>query len=203
MAQSRVTKAYVLAEQNQPPVTVSKFAALIEIGTGANIRASKLSVLVQANDKRVRITKLSALIQLKIKGPYPVRVKNNLDILFDGSSIKGHIQSMTLQASVKEIDTTVISSTDVSKIGTSTTWDLTINGPWTNSLDDIFGAAISDDQDKVDCSILLGQGLFQVAYDWTSSAFVSSYRVEPDLDGIIRYEAKITLNGAPDRTSRM
>lgn len=201
--QLRVTKAGALTEISQPPLSVTKMYVLTQVGESTVIapRITKLYTLTEISERRMKLTKLYFLAQLRVVGPYPVKVKNNIDVTFDGSSIKSHIQTMSLQANVKDVDTTVLSSTDVSKIGVSTEWTLTLAGPWTPTLDDIFGAAISDEQTLVDCSVLLGQGLFQVGYEWTAAAFVAQYRVAPDIEGIIRYDATIKVNGAPTRSS--
>ena len=201
---ARISKIGVLAEFNSGSpslVAVTREFLLVEL-TSSLLTVGQASILVEYPGNSIAVmSQMFYLIEVIPTYPYPVLVKNNLRVSFNGTAVESFIQSFGFGSATKIVDITNVASTDVEKLGTSVDWTLTFSGYWAKVLDDVFGAAISSEQNKVTCIVQLGQGFASVFYQWTLQAFVASYRVDPKLQDVLMYDVTISLSGAPSRSS--
>lgn len=122
---------------------------------------------------------------------------------YNGTTLDAYITELTLEGTVKQLPTTVITDTGETQIPGLSNWVATLKGPWASALDSIFGAEIvgrGSSNTLYNFQALLGPPSARVRYLWTSAAFVQSYKTRMNVDEKLDYEATIALSGIPTRS---
>ena len=202
MEEGRASQVGALAEIESTDLDVSQVGALAEIES-TDLLVSQVGALAEIIDVRSFISQAGALVELEPVEPYPVRTLGNVQVIFDGNNITGHLDAVKLSAAVSTPYTTVLSSTVDSKQPGLTKWVAELGGFWSKALDDIIGPEMvtpPEGDSLKTCEIIVGQWNHQVGYWWTEAAFVSRSRTEASVDvGMMRWEGEITLSGSPLR----
>lgn len=131
-----------------------------------------------------------------------VRIRNNIQILFNGQDVSSYITSASLVANVEAIPIASLQTgTAGRKISGMGDWESILSGKWEPGLDNVFGAAVSSAQNQVNFEFVIGESGAQVSYAWTAKAFVQQYKAQADEWDDWLFNARICLSGAPERTS--
>lgn len=197
----RVSKAFVLAEMEANQIQVSKAFVLTEIGS-AEIDVSKAFLLVEISSANIYVSKAFQLTEIGLLFPRIVPTMGNFLCTFAGTDITAHVISSSLISATNITDIKVFEDEGITVTNGLTDWSAELRGHWVPALDDVFGNAVSSEQNKVTFEFRIGSATTGVTYTWTNEAFASNYRVNTDLEGAFVYSAKIALSGPPTRSVR-
>lgn len=123
--------------------------------------------------------------------------------IYGGNTLDAYISEMTLEGTVKQLPTTVLSDTGETQIPGLSAWVATLKGPWASAIETIFGAEVAgrgSSNTLYDFRSLWGPPSDRVTYAWTAAAFVQDYKTKMNVDGKLDYEATIALSGVPTRS---
>lgn len=197
----RVTKAFALFEIEAEQIQVTKSFVLVELGAG-EIYVSKAFLLVEISNAEINVTKAFTLLELGLQFPTKVPTIGNFGCIFDGVNVTEHVISASLIADTKITDTKVFTDEGLTITNGTTDWHAELKGHWMPELDDVFGEAVSSDQNKVTFEFRIGSTLTGVTYKWINEAFASNYKIDTNSEGAIVYSVKIALSGPPSRIVR-
>jgi len=133
----------------------------------------------------------------------PVKAQGNVSVVYNSENITNYLNDQSLEAIVNEIDTTTLGGTAAQKTPGSVDWSVNVGGFWEKDLDDALGPdAVSTPSTLRTLVVTIGASGSQVAYTWTSNAFVGNYRIEAsDPKGVITWSGTLAVSGAPSRTT--
>lgn len=200
-SQAQVTKTFELVEIAASQEQVTKSFLLVEIGNSL-IYSTKAFVLVELQDTNANVTKAFRLVELGLYSPRVVPTMGHFTCIFGGVDVTSYVVGASLQVVSDSLGTDTFENGGMTYVSGLPDWKSELKGFWVPALDDVFGEAVSSEQNKVSFSFTIGKDLSSVTYSWTNEAFVSNYRLEPDPDGALVYTATISLSGPPSRASR-
>lgn len=122
---------------------------------------------------------------------------------YNGTTLDAYISELSLEGTVKQLPTTVITDTGETQIPGLSNWVATLKGPWASALDAIFGAEVvgrGSSNTLYNFTALIGPPSARVRYAWSNAAFASNYKTRMNVDEKLEYEATIALSGVPTRS---
>ena len=197
----RVTKAFELSEIEAIQGQVTKAFVLSEIGI-AELDVTKAFFLLELGTENLYVSQAFVLTELGIAFPTILPTLGNFGCWFGGVDVTAHVVSSTLESQQNKTAVDTFEVDDLKFTPGLTSWRSELKGFWTSALDDVFGEAASNEQNKVTYVFQIGVVPTEVSYTWTDEAFVSSYKIETNIDGALTYTASIALSGPPTRFAR-
>lgn len=127
-----------------------------------------------------------------------LKALTNVQITYDGDSLEEHLNQASMEAVIAEIDTTVLSSTAGEKIAGLGNWSVPVGGLWSATLDGYLGPDAVSPPSTLKTLIVV---IATVTYTWTTTAFLSNYRVSADNPGgAITWSGTLSVSGNPVRS---
>ena len=122
----------------------------------------------------------------------------NASCTYDGVNISQYLNTNTLTNTIAELEATVLTSTAEETIAGLGSYELTIEGDWSKTIDDKLGP---DSLTGVKRTVILtyGPAGAVVTYTWTTQGFLTSYEINATATDKIVLSGTLRLNGAPVR----
>lgn len=132
----------------------------------------------------------------------PVKAASNITVTYNSVAITDYIDDVGIEAVVKELITTVLSSTGETKIAGVPNWTLNIGGPWAKALDDAVGPdAVTPPASMRTLVVVYGASGAQITLTWTSNAFIGNYKVNAsNPTELIKWTGVLAVSGSPVRS---
>lgn len=132
----------------------------------------------------------------------PVKAAGNVTVTYNSVALTGYLDDVSIEAVVKELITTVLSSTGETKIAGVPNWSLNIGGPWDVALDNALGPdAVSPPATMRTLVVTYGVSGSVVTLTWTTNAFIGNYKVNvSNPTELIKWTGTLAVSGSPVRS---
>jgi hypothetical protein len=131
----------------------------------------------------------------------------HITLSYNSNAMAGYLDTASIEAVVKELIATVLTSTGEVKIPGVPNWTITIGGPWSKALDDILGPDMVSPPDTPSRTLVVvyGPSGSTVTLTWTASgdvgSFISNYKViGNNPNELMKWTGTLTVSGAPVRS---
>ncbi len=128
----------------------------------------------------------------------PLKAATNITISYNANALAGYLNDASIEAIVKELDTTVLTDTGQTKIPGISNWTITIGGPWSSALDGFLAPdAISPPATLRTLVVVYGG----VTLTFATNAFISNYKVNAsNPTELITWTGTLSVSGIPVRS---
>jgi hypothetical protein len=128
----------------------------------------------------------------------PVKAAGQVTISYNSNALAGYLNDASIEAIVKELDTTVLTDTGQTKIPGISNWDVNIGGPWASALDGFLAPDAISPPATLRTLVCVYGG---VTLTWTTNAFISNYKVNAsNPTELITWTGKLSVSGVPVRS---
>jgi trans-2-enoyl-CoA reductase len=122
----------------------------------------------------------------------------NSTLTYNAVNISQYLNTNTLTNTIAELEATVLTSTAEETIAGLGSYELTLEGDWSKTIDDLLGPD-SITGTKRTVVVTYGSGASDVTYTWTTNGFLTSYEINATATDKIVLSGTLRLNGAPVR----
>ncbi|MFN8493137.1 MAG: hypothetical protein U0350_36375 [Caldilineaceae bacterium] len=132
----------------------------------------------------------------------------HITLSYNSNALAGYLDQVSIEAVVKELIATVLTSTGEIKIPGVTNWSIPVGGPWSKAVDDILNPDAVSPPDSGGLRTLVavyGPSGSTVTLTWTASgdvgAFVGNYKViGNNPNELMKWTGTLSVSGAPTRS---
>lgn len=127
-----------------------------------------------------------------------IKSLGNITVDYNSNSLEEHLNSLSQQAIVTAIETTVLSSTGKEKIAGLADWSIQIGGQWSTTLHGYLNPdTVTPPETLRTLVVTVGKSGSTVTYTWTTAAFISDYQWTVQPDTSIVWTGTLSVSGAP------
>jgi hypothetical protein len=132
----------------------------------------------------------------------PAKAAGNVTLTYNSVALTDYLDDISIEAVVKELITTVLSSTGETKIPGVANYTLNIGGPWAKALDDALAPdAITPPTTMRTLVAVYGVSGSTVTLTWTTNAFIGNYKVNAsNPTELIKWTGVLAVSGVPVRS---
>lgn len=126
----------------------------------------------------------------------------NLTLSYNSVALAAYMDTASIEATVKELITTVLTSTGETKIPGVANWSIPVGGPYDKTLDDaLCPDAISPPSTLRTLVAVYGPSGSTVTLTWTASSFIQNYKVAAsNPTDLIKWTGTLAVSGVPTRS---
>lgn len=128
-----------------------------------------------------------------------IKTPGNLTLSFNSNALAGYLNDTSIEAIVKELITTVLTDTGETKIPGLPSWNITVGGPWSSTLDGYLAPDAISPAMRTLVAVYGG-----VTLTWTASgsvgSFIANYKIVGNPDNPIAWTATLAVSGIPVRS---
>lgn len=125
----------------------------------------------------------------------------NFTISYNSVALAGYAASADIDAAVKELDTTVLTSTGQTKIPGVANFTLNLAGNYDVAVDNAIAPDVITPPTTLRTVVVVyGPSGSTVTLTWTTNAFVQSYKVTTTPTDLMKWTAVVAVSGVPVRS---